>query len=73
MNWNFKYQILRFFKKYTTQQAYDIIVRDEELTYEMHEMEAITRQKKEEYYRMKALYETACCVRCAAGYYQYQY
>jgi len=71
MKWNFKHQILKIFKKYTMQQAYDIIVRDEELTYEMHKTEAVTRQKRQEYYSMKALYERACCARCVAGYYQF--
>lgn len=64
MNWNIKHQILKCFRKYTKKEAYDIVVRDETLTYEMHKLEAIARQNREKYYKLKLLYETACCTRC---------
>ena len=71
MNWNIKHQILKYFKKYTAKEVYDILVRDEELTYEMHKLEAIARQERQRYYAMKAIYEKPCCARCVARYYYY--
>lgn len=73
MNWNMKHQIMKFFKKYTAQEAFEIVARDEELTYEMHKMEALMRQKQAEYYNVKVFYEKPCCARCQSRYYHYYY
>uniref|UniRef100_A0A6C0H895 RING-type domain-containing protein n=1 Tax=viral metagenome TaxID=1070528 RepID=A0A6C0H895_9ZZZZ len=62
--WNIKHRILKYFKKYNEKEAYDIIIKDETLTYEMHKLEAIVRQNREKYFKMKVLYETKCCTMC---------
>lgn len=60
-----KHQFLKYFKKYTDQEAF-AIVRDTQV----QELKAIALHKKEKYFRMKALYESGCCGRCP---YEYQY